>query len=588
MTDNTLFAPENSIPPASGEPMMNPPQPAFSGARPVARAPLGAGTSQGFQPPPQSGQVFPGVGGAPVMGGAPVIGPAGGARPMPKVGTAGVPSAQPPPVAGGPLPVTPGSAAAGGQPPVAGGTDPLSYEAYLASLDKSGSRYVGAGDSGERIDRAMSREAWDAMGVDGRLSQMSGGNEVDAPPDFEAAFRARFGQSPAFNPSERAGQQQTGLALGYDSGNNGVPGPQYGRADWNSYAQDPSRIMWLDPVGTPNRRYVYERANTRGDVVANEQHRESQSGLGDNAGLIMGSIVLGGGLVGGALGGGEVVAGDVIGEGGAYIDAATAADSLTPTINSAIDTSLLPPPGTTSIPDMIPPPDFGPPPADVVPPVVPPGTPGAPPAFPPETITGTPGAPPSAFPSETITGTPGTPGSPWSFDNVFTPGNVARGALTGASIAGTLAARNQANKPIPGTEGNVGTNQALNQQAQADLLDRGKPSGDQLQVINDSISQLERESTERIMQASANSGQGGSNSMLVQDKINKLHSDLALLKEQMILKQTNDNIKNALSEIGLLSNAQLALAQMAVNQSTQAQQTAMGIMQSIAWLWANS
>jgi hypothetical protein len=182
---------------------------------------------------------------------------------------------------------------------------------------------------------------------------------------------------------------------------------------------------------------------------------------------------------------------------------------------------------------------------------------------------------------------PGQPGGPWSPENIFTPGNVARGAMTAAGVFGNLAAQRGANQQPPGSNTNPANNPAVTEQTTQDILSHGAPTPDQMKLINDSIDQLSRQSREAILQASANSGQGGENSMLVQDKLGKLNQDLALLKETMIQKQAAENVGNALKELGILSQSQLGLAQLMMTQNTQAQQTAAGIMESIMYLYAH-
>ena len=116
-------------------------------------------------------------------------------------------------------------------------------------------------------------------------------------------FYQQFGRSNAVDNSgfELGNQRQTGLAIGYNNDRNGVAGPQYGRLDWNQLAIDPTRLMWLDPEGTQNRRYVYEAGNQRGDAVAAEQARDDDSGLGDAFPYVGVGAVLGGGLLANSL-----------------------------------------------------------------------------------------------------------------------------------------------------------------------------------------------------------------------------------------------------------------------------------------------
>lgn len=127
-------------------------------------------------------------------------------------------------------------------------------------------------------------------------------------------FRQQFGRNENIDNSgfQENNQMQTGLAIGYNNDENGVAGPQYGRLDWNQLAIDPTRLMWIDPEGTPYRRYVYELGNQRGDMVAQEQARNDDSGLGDNFPLIGLLTVLGGGMLANSfMGAGAGAAGEV-------------------------------------------------------------------------------------------------------------------------------------------------------------------------------------------------------------------------------------------------------------------------------------
>lgn len=206
-----------------------------------------------------------------------------------------------------------------------------SYQQYTEAWNRNNA----ADDAGNRPN-PMSEQEW------GQLSpyqqhqnaqtaggMQSAGYDVGQDDPLYQQFYQQFGQNQGIANSgfELNNQLQTGLALGYDDGRNGVAGPQYGRLDWNQLALDPSRIMWLDPEGTEGRRYLYERSNARGDAVVGEQSREADSGLGDAFPAVGLGLVLGGGLLynafgtGGAVGGTTVPstgtgAGGVVGGGG--------------------------------------------------------------------------------------------------------------------------------------------------------------------------------------------------------------------------------------------------------------------------------
>lgn len=167
-----------------------------------------------------------------------------------------------------------------------------------------------APDEGGNTNEAslMTEEQWDALS-DAERHENSGGRllgaqqenwySVGEDDDIARQFREQFGATTATG-IELQDTPQTGLALGYADGN-GVPGPSFGRADWNQLAVDPSRILWLDPEGTPNRRYVFERENMRPEPIIEEQARVDNSGLGDNFWIVGVAAVVGGGLLANAM-----------------------------------------------------------------------------------------------------------------------------------------------------------------------------------------------------------------------------------------------------------------------------------------------
>lgn len=138
-------------------------------------------------------------------------------------------------------------------------------------------------------------------------------------------FSSKFGVK-SFAPAEMQNQQLTGLIHG--KGDIKL----YGK-DPSEWMQDPSRIMYLD-----DGSWVIEAGNLKGDVLANLQSQDSNTGLGDNAGLIMASLVLGGGLAGNALGAGALGGG----EGALGLDALETYTATTPGWQAEIAGALQP------------------------------------------------------------------------------------------------------------------------------------------------------------------------------------------------------------------------------------------------------
>jgi hypothetical protein len=182
----------------------------------------------------------------------------------------------------------------------------------------------------------IGKEEWDALTPAQRHgmlvaqggeygAQWGRGYEVSDDDDLARQFREQFGDTPeeiASGGFELNNQRQTGLRIGFGNA------PQYGESGWDQVAVDPSRIMWLDPEGTENRRYVYEAENQRGDVVAGEQGRADDDGLGDNFWIVGIATVLGGGMLANALTAAPAAGAEVAATGGATTGSATGGTTL--------------------------------------------------------------------------------------------------------------------------------------------------------------------------------------------------------------------------------------------------------------------
>ena len=245
--------------------------------------------------------------------------------------------------------VNPTPAPAPGSPPASSHYQP-SYRDYLRNNELSNSyNYSGEDEAGNRRDSGrgpISQSEWDALTDGQRLNLLqqipgyTGGGEgfegwgrdnagnswVPLAEDDPLAqrFRQQFGAG-QFDSFELENAPQTGLRMGYDTGRNGVAGPQFDRADWEQLAQDPSRITWLDPEGTENRRYIYEAENQRGDTVAGEQsrHADARHRRAAIAAAVIAAAAGGAALLGPATAGeGIAIGGGATGGAGIGVDAA--------------------------------------------------------------------------------------------------------------------------------------------------------------------------------------------------------------------------------------------------------------------------
>lgn len=159
-------------------------------------------------------------------------------------------------------------------------------------------------------------------------------------------------------------------------------------------------------------------------------------------------------------------------------------------------------------------------------------------------------------------------------------------ALGTAATVGNLIAGGRRSGVPSGFSNNVNANAPLGTQARNTLLNNGAPTPDQRTAIDSSIDQEWRIGREQIIQASINSGQGGENSMVVQDKLRSFRMQLETQRQTLYLKQADQNMLIALKELGLVDEQQYQLAQLQLNDDKLTQQRAMSIMQSLGWLWS--
>lgn len=249
-----------------------------------------------------------------------------------------------------------------------------------------------------------------------------------------------------------------------------------------------------------------------------------------------------------------------------------AADTITPGINQAIDTSLLPNITAPTIPEL-----------PALPDITTPTIPGLDTPFD-VNLQPAPTPPEITPPDVNITGA--GPTGITSIDNAI--GKLTSDPLRLAGL-GLTAATALGNHPsgIPsGLTNQVNANTPLATQANTTLQNNGAPTQDQMAYITNTINQQRQQGTEAIIQASINAGQGGKDSMVVQDKIRAFNDQLTVMQEGMVQQQSQQNILNAMSELGLVNQEQFQLAQLEIQQDNAAQQRAMQIMSSLGWLWS--
>ena len=160
-----------------------------------------------------------------------------------------------------------------------------------------------------------------------------------------------------------------------------------------------------------------------------------------------------------------------------------------------------------------------------------------------------------------------------------------------AAGLGLSAATALGNKPkLPANAGNVNQNtdpnSPANQNANAMIASNGKPTADQAAAIDATIEEEWNRGREQIIQASVNAGQGGADSMVVQDKLRAFRTQLDTQKMQMYQSQADSNMRNALAELGMVNSAQFQLASLQLEQDQLAQQRTMQIMESLGWLFS--
>lgn len=186
------------------------------------------------------------------------------------------------------------------------------YDAY-AQAAQNRAASSGGGDGGSSSGGHLDWDTWQDLSEQERINNLrdnigyyndnsvlnqAGNLSLGADDDLVRQFQQQFGTRD-FDPVELNNQRLSGYEVGY-----GDP-TSYGMGA-DDFMQDSGRILRL-----PDGRYVMESGNRRGEALAEGQSRDSNTGLGDNAGLIMAGLVLGGGMLGntlgaGALGGGAV------------------------------------------------------------------------------------------------------------------------------------------------------------------------------------------------------------------------------------------------------------------------------------------
>jgi len=452
-----------------------------------------------------------------------------------------------------PAPAQPpaGTPAAPAQPPASNQqvlpNDPFSYDALQQLIANGGGGMNLSWITPEKWSAMTAQQKWQTMESAGGLP-----NEIQTP----YGIRPTQGAVDAYT-------QQFGAPAGQLSVSYGPP-TLFGHSA-QEFLIDPSKLVQM-PDGT----YVFDDANVNQQLVNQWKQQDEHSGLdltpAKGIGLVLGAAGIGDFLLGQGLGGASSLA--------------STADTLTPGINDALDTSLMTPVGTPTFPDMVTPPDFA-----VPPPTIPGG--GAPGSF--STVDIPP--PMQTVPDPTLntmTPTPSitTPGAGSLADRITNsltrdPLRTVGTALTAGSLLGS----HPSGVP-PQATNTVNNNGPLQNQARDTLTNNGAPTNDQIAVIDATIEQQRRMGTEAILQAAANSGQGDKNSMVVQDKIRSFNEQLATMRMTMIQQQSEQNVLVALKELGMIDQETFQLAQLQLQQDTAQQHRIASIMQSLGWLWS--
>lgn len=197
--------------------------------------------------------------------------------------------------------------------------------------------------------------------------------------------------------------------------------------------------------------------------------------------------------------------------------------------------------------------------------------------------------------SPTLQPAPGVDIPPPNF-SVNEPGLLDRftGALTndplrtlaaGASLASSIRGGGRTNMPGSADRlNNVGGQ--LSDDATNTIRNHGAPTADQKSSIDATIEQQWKVGVEQIRQAAANSGMGSQNNMVVQDKLRSFRQKLETQRQQLYMKQAEDNMKNALAELGIFTQGQQLLINTELRQDDQAQQRAQSIAQSLSFLYS--
>jgi hypothetical protein len=107
-------------------------------------------------------------------------------------------------------------------------------------------------------------------------------------------------------------------------------------------------------------------------------------------------------------------------------------------------------------------------------------------------------------------------------------------------------------------------NKPLSDDARATLLNHGKPTDDADLRHQCRHRRTAPRGQEQILQASINSGQGGADSMVVQDKMRAFDTQLETQRQELMQKQAESNTSTALQELGYVSKEALGVRRAAV------------------------
>ena len=184
--------------------------------------------------------------------------------------------------------------------------------------------------------------------------------------------------------------------------------------------------------------------------------------------------------------------------------------------------------------------------------------------------------------------TPATPSFGEQFGKYITsPQGAIQAGLAGASLyAGTRTPQ------LPGALQTVQNNNTALQSQATGIINSGGTSNpnwaSQKASIDATINQQIQQQTQQILQNAANSGQGGAQSMVVQQALSQMQQQANVQRQQLYMQALNTYVQQATSILTGGNQALAAVGNAQINQSNQAQQIAAELAMQAARLGTNA